>query len=60
MRKLSSGQKKILDNYIKYEDKFTIPDEILDQLDKLNSYENMWSDAERYIQDKIINRKYSK
>ena len=50
MRKLTAAQKKLLDLY----DVFDI-DEVpgLEQrLARLNDYETMWSDANRYLSDK--------
>lgn len=52
-RKLNAKQKKLLDalssDIFSWDD---IPQNIRNQLEKINDYETLWSDAQRYISDK--------
>ena len=53
MRKLTKSQKKILDMYNvgMIED---LPNGVMEQLEKINNYEILYQDANRYLSDKFM------
>jgi len=58
-RKLNAKQKKILDSAtaLSWEE---LSLNMQEALEAINMYENLWSDAERYLHDKHFDRLYSK
>lgn len=57
--KLSKRQMRILDQappgVLAYDD---LPVEMIEELESINNYETLWTDAERYIGDKEMDRMY--
>ena len=53
MRKLTKSQKRILDMYNvgTVED---LPNGVVEQLEKINNYEILYQDANRYLYDKFV------
>ena len=53
MRKLTKSQKRILDMYNvgTVED---LPNGVMEQLEKINNYEILYQDANRYLHDKFM------
>ncbi len=60
-RKLTKAQKDILDK-INYEalDFDDLPNEVCVALLRLNDYETLWSDVNRYLWDKATEARYGK
>ena len=60
-RKLTPTQEQILDgisnDVLAYDD---IPQRERERLEKINNYESLWSDAERYLWDKAMNARFGR
>ena len=61
MRKLSIKQKKVIDTVVGqgFYCMSQVPN-IMSKLEQINDYETLWSDAERYLNDKESELKYGK
>lgn len=59
MRKLSARQKKMIDSEVgKGFYSVTQISGLQEKLEKVNDYETLWSDVERYFHDKEVQLKY--
>lgn len=59
-RKLYKKQERILDKQIGVLDYDSLSEPVRKELDKINLYENICSDVERYLRDREMDRRYGK
>ena len=60
MRQLTKKQKKILDKYINARRLEELPTGVYEQLEKINDTEILWSETNRYLNDRHVKHLYGK
>jgi hypothetical protein len=60
MRQLTKKQKKILDNYTNARRLEELPTGVYEQLEKINDTEILWSEINRYLNDRHLKHLYGK
>ena len=60
MRQLTKRQKKILDKYIDASRLEELPSGVYEQLEKINYTEILWSETNRYLNDRHVKHLYGK
>ena len=60
MRALTKKQKKILDKYINASRLEELPTGVYEQLEKINDTEILWSEINRYLNDRHLKHLYGK
>lgn len=59
MRRLSAKQKKIIENHVKLYGVRNI-NQLVSECEKLNDYETLWCDVERYATDYYCDMEYKR